>query len=178
MKREKKTAYHEAGHVVAHHVLGLPFEYVTIIPDQDSEGHIIEDDYDPGILGASMEENDYQYSEMVTLGASVGAEKYLMRGTLTLEEIEVAIAREDPDRDALRCHARSIAGDGELAGQERLQACALEDARRLVTHYWADVETVAHALLRSKTLSSEEVRTLLTTPEGIERDVRGRWAEC
>lgn len=178
MEREKETAYHEAGHVVAHHVLGLPFEYVTIVPDQDSEGHIIEDDYDPGILGASMEENDYQYSEMVTLGASVGAEKHLRRGTLTLEEIEAAIAREDPDRDALHCYARSIAGDGDPNRQKKLQVYALEDARRLVTHYWADVETVANALLRSKTLSSEEVRALLTTPEGIERDVRGRWAEC
>lgn len=178
MEREQETAYHEAGHVVAHHVLGLPFEYVTIVPDEDSEGHIIDADYEPGELGASMEENDYQYSEMVILCASVGAEKHLTSETSTLEEIEGAIAQEDPDHDALRCYARSIAGTGDLDRQERLQVCALEDARRLVTHYWADVETIANALLRRKTLSSEEVRALLTTPQGIEQDVRGRWAEC
>lgn len=36
----EKTAYHEAGHVVANYLLGFEIEYVTIVPDEDSEGHV------------------------------------------------------------------------------------------------------------------------------------------
>jgi hypothetical protein len=32
-----RTAVHEAGHVVAFHALGEPFEYVTISPDRDED---------------------------------------------------------------------------------------------------------------------------------------------
>jgi len=39
MKRIEATAHHEAGHAVAHLSLGLGFKYVTIEPDEDSEGH-------------------------------------------------------------------------------------------------------------------------------------------
>lgn len=38
----KKTAYHEAGHAVAHHYLFLSFKYVSIIPDEQEGtlGHV------------------------------------------------------------------------------------------------------------------------------------------
>ena len=36
----KSTAYHEAGHAVAHYFLHLPFKYLTIEPEKDSLGHV------------------------------------------------------------------------------------------------------------------------------------------
>jgi len=39
MKRIEATAYHEAGHAVCNLLLGKAFEYVTIVPDEDSYGH-------------------------------------------------------------------------------------------------------------------------------------------
>ncbi len=38
--RLKSTAYHEAGHAVAHYFLHLPFKYLTIEPEKDSLGHV------------------------------------------------------------------------------------------------------------------------------------------
>jgi ATP-dependent Zn protease len=38
--RIKKTAYHEAGHAVAHCFLHLPFKYVTIEQGEDSLGNV------------------------------------------------------------------------------------------------------------------------------------------
>lgn len=40
-KRLVNTAYHEAGHVVARHYLHLPFRYATIVPGEDSLGHVL-----------------------------------------------------------------------------------------------------------------------------------------
>ncbi len=31
----ERCAYHEAGHAVAHYLLGIPFTFVTIVPDRD-----------------------------------------------------------------------------------------------------------------------------------------------
>lgn len=39
-KKLKKTAYHEAGHAVASYELHIPFTYITIIPEEDSLGHV------------------------------------------------------------------------------------------------------------------------------------------
>lgn len=36
----EETAYHEAGHVVAKMQYGIKFDYVTIIPKNDSLGHV------------------------------------------------------------------------------------------------------------------------------------------
>lgn len=39
-KKIERTAYHEAGHAVASYLLHIPISYVTIIPDEDSLGHV------------------------------------------------------------------------------------------------------------------------------------------
>ena len=39
-KRIERTAYHEAGHAVASYHLHVAFSFITIIPEEDSLGHI------------------------------------------------------------------------------------------------------------------------------------------
>lgn len=45
-KKLRATAYHEAGHAVAHIQLRQPFQYATIIPREGSLGHIGEKNLD------------------------------------------------------------------------------------------------------------------------------------
>ena len=40
-KKIERTAYHEAGHAVASHHLRVAFSSITIIPKQDSSGHVM-----------------------------------------------------------------------------------------------------------------------------------------
>jgi len=40
ISRIKKTAYHEAGHVILNILAKTPFKFVTVIPDKTSYGHV------------------------------------------------------------------------------------------------------------------------------------------
>lgn len=40
-KKIERTAYHEAGHAVASYYLHIAFTYATIIPEEDSSGHVL-----------------------------------------------------------------------------------------------------------------------------------------
>lgn len=89
MKTSKKlvsTAYHEAGHAAAHIILEIPFKKVTIIPEENSLGHVSFiwrkksvkkfDDY--GIL--SPYDEIYFKKQMISdLAGGVAERKYLKR---------------------------------------------------------------------------------------------------
>jgi hypothetical protein len=36
----RKTAYHEAGHLILNILARIPFKFVTVIPDETSSGHV------------------------------------------------------------------------------------------------------------------------------------------
>ncbi len=40
-KKLESTAYHEVGHAVMAHLLGVKLNSTTIVPDEDSDGHVI-----------------------------------------------------------------------------------------------------------------------------------------
>lgn len=42
MKSIERTAYHEAGHAVLAHFLGVGLKHVSIIANEDSSGHILD----------------------------------------------------------------------------------------------------------------------------------------
>jgi hypothetical protein len=56
-KKIERTAYHEAGHAVAFYHLHVPISYVTIVPDEDSLGHVKDPlpNFDPDKLDISRE---------------------------------------------------------------------------------------------------------------------------
>lgn len=50
MTNEEIAAYHEAGHAVAHYFLQTKFKYVTIIPDEDYSGRVVNDRSEQDVL--------------------------------------------------------------------------------------------------------------------------------
>src|SRR4051794_16369360 len=79
-KQQKATSYHEAGHVAAHLYYSIPFEYVTIVPNDTCRGHV-HSNMDKKIFeifeigDPTAEEERYFKHEMIILMAGGAAEQ-------------------------------------------------------------------------------------------------------
>jgi hypothetical protein len=162
----ERTAYHEAGHVMAHFRLHVVFRYVTIIPAEGFLGcvrtyphgrkfreHIENGDY-------TLRERDRLENDIVIYFAGNEAEKkycgrYNHQGATS-------------DRHNSIDLAGYIAGEGE-ALEAYLRWLRLR-ARDLIANSlnWKAVQMVAEALLERKTLTHEEGRMIFDKAYGIE----------
>jgi hypothetical protein len=157
MRGDLPTAFHEAGHVAAAWRHGLKVHSVTIVPTPEFRGHIW---HANPLRGIHL---DYDGSDRARLRAEVG--------------IIVCLAGPEAQRrfSPRSWRAHHGAGDHEKAADLVLSLNGSDEAanahlkwlsivtRDEIAGLWPLVEKVAHALVRERTLTATEVKTLLAS---------------
>jgi hypothetical protein len=179
------TAYHEAGHAVAHVILHIPFRYVTLRPRSDeAAGRVMCQRASP-----CPPDDSAQY-QLEPEGAERAIESLLEAGqplpaasaresrhdawcmTLFAGEVAAALATWSSDGRPSEHYAlrdfwwqQHVTGSDAHALTEVASPDYLDwvggETRSLIEEYWESVEAVAAALLENSTLSQAEVRALV-----------------
>lgn len=169
MKREtrkarlEQVAYHEAGHAVVARWLHLKFKMVTIVPGEDSLGHLL---HVPTPRSENPELNPW------TDRMRLQMERYAM----------CALAGVAAQRRLRPSSVRSYHGSVDYANVvKRLDCFAGDDkeitlwarllahrVRNLIALRWPAVEAVAAALLERKRLTGDEVRDVIDAAYGLQ----------
>lgn len=179
---KKRSAYHEAGHVVADILLGLSFKAVSLRMKEQSKVEIKDGKEQPVI---------HVYTEGVVWSEerTESVNKDIFDGKLDLREAIADMAGpvaesmlvgkiDDMARLGARDDVQGIMGCCRAAlspGQpiENWTASAMEDdiaravgaqALELLNENWANVEAVANALMKYRYLTEEEARKLVKRP--------------
>jgi ATP-dependent Zn protease len=153
----ERTAYHEAGHVVAHFIQNIGFRYVTIIPSGDALGYVkgypFAESFRPD-MGVTLRMRDRLEKAIVIYYAGNEAEKkfcgrYDYRGSSV-------------DFDSLVDLASYVTGGGETlnAYLKWLQLTAHDLIS--MPENWQATRRVAEALLEKKKLTSNKARDIFT----------------
>ena len=146
-KKLAVIAHHEAGHAVAAFFLRDKFKHVTIVPKDESAGHLL-----PLRPVRSMEKTHAR--AIVGLAGIIAQRRYNGR---CVREYHSA-----PDRKMVSSYAFDLAGSQAVA--QALLNLWYAQANELIKNRWNAVEDVASALLRDKTLSSDDVRDIILAP--------------
>jgi hypothetical protein len=161
-----RTAYHEAGHVVAAVLIGRGVEWVTIVPNMEV---------------VAMGETKYRDTLDTTDRDVVDRHAVVsFAGPLAEARVEVAPTEieweEDDDFAYAACFIAGITDPaaflvhcepGDLraairkAGVEERMRGLVKRAECLVEEHWSQIETVAHALIKTGRLEREEVERLV-----------------
>jgi ATP-dependent Zn protease len=182
MKRSAKTlqyaAHHEAGHAVAAVLLCHEFDYVTIVPDDDSGGHIshtrradIVDAWNEGNRNSADVAQYMEHELIVTLAGSASQRLFFPRsrwrygfgeGTSPGGFIPAGtrITLKDSDLQTVTDILHGLHGYDE-AVFFAYHAFVQARASYLVRTHRAEIERVAAALLDRKTLLANEVRAAM-----------------
>lgn len=151
------TAFHEAGHVVARMVRGMPaFRYVTLNPRGATSCGIVATRSPPPVVQPT--------DAVISTLAGPMAQAYWH----WLNEVGAQVLGEDDEGmtfpDYL-CGAFLIGGDGDAEaydnGGEFIAQLHEAPTLALVRQHWAAIETLARALLERTTMTHAEVRILL-----------------
>lgn len=155
------TAYHEAGHAVVAHYLGIGIHRVTIVPDHDCAGALDHGDLfcGPGSDRAKLER----------------AIQFCLAGPLAQKRFDGRNYRQRHGRGDYDCAsglARYLAGSSE---REYLQ---YQERRTwtLIDRWWDDIGRVARALVERDQLDGAEVKDIIETLMREARVDRARWA--
>jgi hypothetical protein len=156
-KRLTSTAYHEAGHAVAHYLLKRPFKYVTIKPEEGSLGHLMPCDL-PLSLREVIEFGEPEESLPIL-------EKLIMINFAGNAAIAIWTGRNN---------WQGARGDFQNIAQQYCRCCRSPDeetaflkwlsirTRNLIgcSLHWPVVEAVAQALLTHERLTSRQVKEI------------------
>jgi len=154
------TAYHEAGHAVVAVVQGLTNISVTIKPGEDSLGECIH----PGVFGyeyGGKRERKRIVREYIIVSyagfqAEINfnreAEQWRSQGD---ENNALNLSREFSS--VLPKQISSVGDEAHMKFLGKLQ----REARKLVRQHWRSVSAVARELLKTKTLSGDQIKEIL-----------------
>jgi hypothetical protein len=184
---EKRVTYHEAGHVVANLVLGLPFEYVTVKQErkegkQAENGKWVDMEYLVTEGVALSEEELDRVNDQITSGlldlrfgisamAGPQAEANLVGD---IDEVVKEAAQSDMQGMRVACR---FAVSPRGCPLEQLQHSEIEDfiipvlaeqADKLLQDNWAAVEAISKALNTRKTLSYAEAAKIFQSVPVVE----------
>jgi hypothetical protein len=172
MSERELVAYHEAGHAVVAHALGLPVESVTIkpSPEDDTLGSSA---ISAGAARREAERMAYDYSAVwrslvLTVAGPVAQALEASRkpfagpspridwndaqfGMDLMDAVDSCLSLGYPGEDGT-VDTTAVLYEAEAA------ACVLLRSR------WGEVEDLAEHLLKAKTLSGDEVRAILNEP--------------
>ena len=160
--RDRRAAYHEAGHAVIAWCFGRRIEHVTIVPSGDSGGHILYRT-DRVFEWERPTETWLRVELLCTMAGPVAQ-------NLELGENAWGVGSGiDPDVGVLKDSDADTAGDLLLRIDESREdiesGAASEKFEREVQHlldeFWPEVQRVAEALLKERTLSQERLAELL-----------------
>lgn len=157
-KERSTTAYHEAGHAVAHIRLGIPFRRVTIKEDGDSLGRV----------------SGYGLGRKVFERTQAGVPTAQDRDRLEKEIICILSGPFAERRFTRKWNHAKASADHENVSMYALKLCGSEReanayVRWLEIHtkdlldasfIWNSVKSVAQALLERETLGAEDVRRI------------------
>jgi ATP-dependent Zn protease len=156
MSQLRKTAYHEAGHAVAHYFLRLPFKSVTIKPSAEYKGRIV-----GGKIPKSFRPDttwDYRTErrlerEMIALLAGLAAVKRLTgRNSWRGGGKDVSSAID---------LAMYVGGDSD--GVSAYLSWMIQRARGFMRNplHWHCVEVLAKELIKRRTIKAREARNII-----------------
>jgi hypothetical protein len=162
VSREAATAYHEAGHAVACYFMHVKVRSATVISDKDQ-----------GSLGHVRHENMFRgLNPEVDLSGRV---RLQIEREIIISVAGAAAQRRFSKRSWRQYHGSSdfrsasdlalrIGGDGAgaTAFLHWLQLCA----DRLVETRWRNIECVARALMKRKTMTGEEIVDVIEGEQG------------
>jgi ATP-dependent Zn protease len=155
---ETRVAYHEAGHTVVAHSLGIGVERVSIVEDEDSLGisrSPLREGFDYYL---DEDADEYLGKHLVVCQAGAVAEEILTGQLPELEgndregTVEILIRISDPENNVAK-HQESM-----------------DRAREILRDNWPKVQRLAAALLKHRELSAEQVEDLLSDEEEDEDD--------
>jgi hypothetical protein len=159
-RQRERVAYHEAGHAVAAYLLRRAFRYVTIIPKEGSQGHVMPRQRpggQPYQLGDDVADGRRAERMIMVLLAGITAEaiRYGRRPPRWIRQSDIAQAI------AWACCGAEPAVDpgGPWCWIEWLfrRTRYLLEAPRA----WVAVEALAHALLQASRLSGPQARRII-----------------
>jgi ATP-dependent Zn protease len=168
--RRRSIAYHEAGHAVVAHRLGVEVEHVTIVPDHTSRGHFVHDDLFCA-RGLGSDRANLERAIAICLAGPL-AQAWLLR--------RYSERRCDgrQDYDCASGLARYLAG---AAGEREFLRYQERRTHALVERYWNEIELVAQALIERDQLSGAEVKDIIEAPRRLKQEDRAdqqRWIEA
>lgn len=156
----KKTlltvAHHEAGHAVAAIYLGIPFQYATVLAEEDSLGHVLFkrapkwacNEYSPRRL---RQREYWEHKVIVGFAGRIAEEHFLGRGT--------RYGHHSDYQNIVDCGLPFWGANPEVHIHWFRWLHA--QSKELVIRRWRDISAVANALIESETLSYQEIRNLV-----------------
>ncbi len=156
-KRLEGTAHHEAGHVVAHWVLGLATKSVSIVACDDYNGLAVS----PGVYGyeATGRREQKTIARLNIIASYAGMEAELLfdpAADRTCGAGDVENAFELSRTYGVHPPGGWIGDDRHLNYLDRLRI----QSRRLMKRHWRAVESLAGELLKRKKLSGAKLADL------------------
>jgi ATP-dependent Zn protease len=151
-----KTAYHEAGHAVASYYLFHRIKKVTIVPDKKNDNAGSCHSKGPSLAGIDV---SISPRKQATIFDNI---KIFLAGEAAQARFNRRTIRQwHGSSDFHQAAGLALRLSGDARGAELLLDWLRHEAEQLVAIRWREIEVVAEALLRRRTLTGEEVRAVI-----------------
>ncbi len=157
-KQLTNIAYHEAGHAVISYFLGVPFKFVTIVPNVQKEtaGHVetwpIPKWFKPDMEHSPKVKERIEYEIIIFCAGLIAEKHYAKRYNYVTAGHDLSIAA-----------TLSMYINGNEKSTNAYIKWLMIRTEDMVTFgfRWKAIETVANELLKKQTLTSNEVKSLI-----------------
>ncbi len=154
-KSEVATAYHEAGHVVAHVALHLPFLEVSILPTGNTLGQCtykLPPQFNPELDYDLRNQRRCEHIIIAALAGHAAERRFMRRSNWPQSSHDLALAANI---------ALYMAGSSEAASAYVNWLRYKADGLIGNPGWWSVIEALASELLRRRRMSSRQARTII-----------------